>query len=111
MNRYPEVVRGLLEFNPVYCLNINENLCHCRASKRPPPDALIRRLESLETPPNPPITVYSKKMDRLKRGMSKEDAQIADRLEKLQRQVTKHFPISKLSRIMLMTIEIELLGH
>jgi hypothetical protein len=52
---------------------------------RPPPDALIRRLESLETPPNPPITVYSKKMDRLKRGMSKEDAQIAERLEKLQR--------------------------
>lgn len=53
---------------------------------RPPPDALIRRLEILENPPPAnPITVYSTKLDRMKRGLSKEDAQIADRLEKLKR--------------------------
>ena len=52
---------------------------------RPPPDALLRRLESLETPPPPnPITVYSTRLDRLKKGLSREDAEIAERLEKLQ---------------------------
>ena len=53
---------------------------------RPPPDALIRRLEVLENPPAPnPITVYSTKIDRIKRGLSKEDTEIAERLETLKR--------------------------
>jgi hypothetical protein len=51
---------------------------------RPPPDVLLKRLESLEAPNSNPITVYSTKMDRLKKGLSKEDAAIADRLQKLQ---------------------------
>lgn len=51
---------------------------------RAPPDALLKRLESLEAPNSNPITVYSTKMDRLKKGLSKEDAAIADRLQKLQ---------------------------
>ena len=61
---------------------------------RPPPDALIRRLEILENPPPAnPITVYSTKLDRMKRGLSKEDAQIADRLEKLKRfEIIKTIP-------------------
>ena len=58
---------------------------------RPPPDALQRRLDSLENPPPPnPITVYrssksNSKMRNLKRGLSIEDQAIADRLERLQR--------------------------
>lgn len=48
-------------------------------------DVLLKRLESLETPNSNPITVYSTKIDRLKRGLSKEDAALAERLLKLQR--------------------------
>jgi len=57
---------------------------------RAPPDALVKRLSALENPSVPhPITVYTgqndnSRMGRLKRGLSKEDTIIADRLEKLK---------------------------
>lgn len=57
----------------------------------PPPDALEKRLSALENPSVPhPITVYTgqsdhSRMGRLKRGLSKEDTVIAERLEKLKK--------------------------
>ncbi|CAG2056730.1 unnamed protein product [Timema podura] len=51
-----------------------------------PPAALIRRLESLENPAGPPITVYTPnpRMVELKSGLEEPDRQIAERLEKLR---------------------------
>ena len=65
------------------------------ASVRAPPDALERRLSALENPLAPhPVTVYTgqtdttSRMGRLKRGLSKEDTVIAERLEKLKKYAT-----------------------
>lgn len=43
-------------------------------------------MESLENPSRPPITVYqtNDRLQRLKKGLSQEDYQIAERLEKLR---------------------------
>lgn len=53
-----------------------------------------RRIESLDNPSRPPITVYQSntKMQQLKRGLSEADQEIADRLEKL-REDRKQGPI------------------
>ena len=58
-----------------------------RAAARPAPDALTKRLDALGVPSNP-ITVYKEentRLSRLKRGLSQEDQQIAERLRKLQK--------------------------
>jgi len=58
---------------------------------RAPPDALEKRLSALVNPPPPnPITVYmgenqNSRIGKLKRGLSKEDTVIAERLEKLKK--------------------------
>ncbi|GJQ76379.1 hypothetical protein Trydic_g2097 [Trypoxylus dichotomus] len=50
-----------------------------------PPDAYIKRLESLENPSQPPITVYKNdKLTSLRSGLSPVDQKILDRLEKLK---------------------------
>ncbi|XP_077299769.1 abscission/NoCut checkpoint regulator isoform X2 [Arctopsyche grandis] len=51
-----------------------------------PPKAYLRRIESLDNPSKPPITLYqsSSRMQQLKRGLSEADQEIADRLEKLR---------------------------
>ncbi|GLH03758.1 Uncharacterized protein GBIM_09612 [Gryllus bimaculatus] len=53
---------------------------------RSPPDVFLRRLESLENPARPPITVYhhDSRMEQLKTGLTAEDREIAERLEKLK---------------------------
>jgi len=60
--------------------------------QRAPPDALEKRLSALafNPPPPNPITVYmgqsqDSRMGRLKRGLSKEDTAIAERLEQLKK--------------------------
>lgn len=55
---------------------------------RPPPEAFLRRLESLENPARPPITVYhhNTRMEELKTGLTAEDREIAERLEKLKEE-------------------------
>lgn len=52
----------------------------------PPPDAYLKRLEDLENPARPPITIYKtdKKMETLRSGLSPADQQLLDRLEKLK---------------------------
>jgi len=71
--------------------------CHSKLStgvdmEQPPAmtKALITRLESLENPSRPPITVYRQpareaRLAQLKRGLSIEDQQLADRLESLRK--------------------------
>lgn len=51
-----------------------------------PPDVFIKRLESLENPAAPPITVYKqdKKIQALRSGLSEADQKLVDRLEKLK---------------------------
>lgn len=53
-----------------------------------PPAALQRRMEALEQLPDQhPIKVYREdEMSKLKRGMSREDVALADRLQRLQRK-------------------------
>ncbi|XP_072391917.1 abscission/NoCut checkpoint regulator [Diabrotica undecimpunctata] len=54
---------------------------------RPPPDVFIKRLETLENPAAPPITVYKKadpKMESLRSGLSAADQKLLERLEKLK---------------------------
>ncbi|XP_048525782.1 abscission/NoCut checkpoint regulator isoform X1 [Dendroctonus ponderosae] len=51
-----------------------------------PPDRFFKRLENLENPAAPPITVYREdpKMSALKNGLSVTDKELVDRLEKLK---------------------------
>ncbi|EFA06685.2 abscission/NoCut checkpoint regulator isoform X2 [Tribolium castaneum] len=51
-----------------------------------PPDAFIKRLENLENPAAPPITMYKNdpKIQALRSGLSPADQKILDRLEKLK---------------------------
>lgn len=51
-----------------------------------PPDAYLKRLEALENPAQPPITIYKtdQKMESLRSGLSPADQQLLDRLEKLK---------------------------
>jgi len=51
-----------------------------------PPDRFLKRLENLENPGAPPITVYRQdpKIGALKSGLSSVDQQLVDRLEKLK---------------------------
>lgn len=53
-----------------------------------PPEALQKRLEDLEAPAKPPITVYrqNSKIANLRRGLSQDDQGIVDRLEKLKKE-------------------------
>jgi len=53
-----------------------------------PPEALQKRLENLEGPVKPPITVYrqNSKIANLRRGLSQDDQGIVDRLEKLKQE-------------------------
>jgi len=53
-----------------------------------PPEALQKRLENLEGPVQPPITVYrqNSKIANLRRGLSQDDQGIVDRLEKLKEE-------------------------
>ncbi|KDR17531.1 abscission/NoCut checkpoint regulator [Zootermopsis nevadensis] len=59
-----------------------------------PPESFLRRLESLENPSRPPITLYRKDqhMQKLKLGLSEVDCKIAERLEKL-REDRKQQPV------------------
>lgn len=72
------------------CCNCYKKLTdHASIVKTPevePPALLLRRLESLENPGKPPITVFkqSNKFSDLRSGLSKEDQQIIERLEKLK---------------------------
>jgi len=56
-----------------------------------PPEALQKRLDTLEKPGGPPIIVYrdNPKMTSLRRGLSQDDQKIVDRLESLQRERKK----------------------
>ncbi|XP_050305530.1 abscission/NoCut checkpoint regulator [Anthonomus grandis grandis] len=51
-----------------------------------PPDRFLKRLENLENPAARPITVYkhNQKMDALRTGLSEQDRELVDRLEKLK---------------------------
>lgn len=57
----------------------------------------IRRLEALENPAAPPITVYKQdaKMVNLRTGLSQADQQLVDRLEKLKEDKGKPLPPSE----------------
>ncbi|XP_069682704.1 abscission/NoCut checkpoint regulator isoform X6 [Periplaneta americana] len=59
-----------------------------------PPESFLTRLESLENPARPPITLYrqNSRMQQLKKGLSQEDCEIAERLERL-REERKRQPI------------------
>lgn len=59
-----------------------------------PPDSFLRRLESLENPSRPPITLYRKdqRMQQLKVGLNEVDCEIVERLEKL-REERKQQPV------------------
>ena len=50
-----------------------------------------RRLESLDNPSRPPITVYRQdsRIQKLKEGLKERDREIADRLEKLKEERKK----------------------
>jgi hypothetical protein len=54
----------------------------------PPPDVFIKRLENLENPLAPPITMYKQdsKIQALRSGLSPADQKILDRLEKLKEE-------------------------
>lgn len=53
-----------------------------------PPDRFLKRLENLENPAAPPITVYRQdpKISALKSGLSIADQELVDRLEKLKQK-------------------------
>lgn len=55
-----------------------------------PPDKYLKRLENLENPAAPPITVYKDdpRLSKLKDGLSSADQDIADRLAKLKEKQT-----------------------
>lgn len=62
--------------------------CHARITtgrreERPPPDAMLRRLEALENPAAPPITIY-RPADVQRAALSEEDKIIAQRLAQLR---------------------------
>ncbi|RZC36725.1 zinc finger FYVE domain-containing protein 19, partial [Asbolus verrucosus] len=54
----------------------------------PPPDIFLKRLENLENPLAPPITMYKQdsKIQALRSGLSPADQKILDRLEKLKEE-------------------------
>ncbi|XP_037077543.1 LOW QUALITY PROTEIN: abscission/NoCut checkpoint regulator-like [Pollicipes pollicipes] len=63
-----------------------------------PPAALERRLEELENPARPPITVYreSSRAASLKQGLSRQDSELVDRLEALKAdRKAKHVPTER----------------
>ncbi|PSN32324.1 hypothetical protein C0J52_17632 [Blattella germanica] len=55
---------------------------------------IVRRLESLENPARPPITLYRQdsRLQKLKAGLNETDREIAERLEKLKEERKKQPP-------------------
>ncbi|XP_017768176.1 PREDICTED: abscission/NoCut checkpoint regulator [Nicrophorus vespilloides] len=61
--------------------------CAAAAVSIAPPDAYLKRLEALENPMSPPITMYSRNnnaLTSLRAGLSATDLELLDRLEKLK---------------------------
>lgn len=56
-----------------------------------PPESFLKRLESLENPSRPPITVYRQdsRIEKLKAGLNEMDREIVDRLQKLKEERKK----------------------
>jgi hypothetical protein len=56
------------------------------------PVSLLKRLESLENPSRPPITLYrqDQRMQQLKVGLNEADREIVERLEKLREERKQH---------------------
>lgn len=66
------------------------------SSSRAPPDAYLKRLEALDGPPKPPVTIYraEPRMRKLIEGLNSTDLEIVRRLEKLreERHAVKNVP-------------------
>lgn len=62
-----------------------------------PPDTYLKRLENLENPVAPPITVYKQnpKFQKMKVGLTPADQKLVDRLEKLKDDKNKSPPPSE----------------
>ncbi|CAH0550774.1 unnamed protein product [Brassicogethes aeneus] len=59
-----------------------------QSTSQPPPDTFLKRLENLENPSAPPITIYKQNHDQrgqnLRAGLSQVDQKLVERLEKLK---------------------------
>lgn len=78
------------------CKNCYTKLTNIESGSQPvldPPALLLKRLESLENPAKAPITLYRKdhNLTSLKQGLSSQDKEIVERLERLkERNQPKH---------------------
>ncbi|GFG38227.1 hypothetical protein Cfor_03826 [Coptotermes formosanus] len=73
---------------------LSESGGHAKSPKEEycPPESLLKRLESLENPSRPPITLYrnNQRMQQLKVGLNEVDRDIVERLEKLREERKQH---------------------
>ncbi|XP_056640788.1 abscission/NoCut checkpoint regulator [Diorhabda sublineata] len=78
--------KGDEEYNICKKCFLQLNSGSLKKSNRPPPDLYLRRLENLENPAAPPITVYKTdpKIESLRKGLSSADQKLLERLEKLK---------------------------
>ncbi|KAK6631409.1 hypothetical protein RUM44_005936 [Polyplax serrata] len=69
---------------------LTSNVDQMASSNVDTPDLLVKRLETLENPAKPPITIFrhSNRLMNLKSGLSSQDKQILERLERLKAERT-----------------------